>query len=191
MSHPITAPEVNQCPRFADLLCNCVPVGSESAQQTHGQLHNRLLCNGVPVGTEYAQRRIDSLRMPFKTFVMLEFALGVSAGTGAAARKGSLARSMAVGDSSRHVSQIEDLNERIDRMLLIMQAMWALMEEQGLTEDELLAKIDELDRSDGSADGIARGVPSECSDCGSKVAPGLPRCQICGSEVEGNTSAFR
>lgn len=116
---------------------------------------------------------------------MLEFALGMSVAKKGAARSASLARSMSLGDAAHHANLLEDMNDRVDRMLLIMQAMWALMEEQGLTEEQLMAKIQELDSQDGSVDGRARMAPSDCRECGSKVAAGLTRCQICGSEVPG------
>ena len=118
---------------------------------------------------------------------MLEFALGMSAAQKGAARSASLARSMGAGDAGRQANLLEDMNDQFDRILLIIQAMWALMEEQGFTEEQLIAKIQELDSQDGSVDGRARSAPSDCRECGSKVAAGLIRCQICGSEIPGVT----
>ena len=118
---------------------------------------------------------------------MLEFALGMSAAQKGAARSASLARSMGAGDAGRQANLLEDMNDQFDRILLIIQAMWALMEEQGFTEEQLIAKIQELDSQDGSVDGRVGSAPSDCRECGSKVAAGLTRCQICGSEIPGVT----
>jgi len=114
---------------------------------------------------------------------MLEFVLGYSAGQRTATRAAALARDAAVADGTIHVNRIEDLNERLDSMAMILRAMWALFEENGLTREQLVAKIDELDRLDGSADGQMRRVPIDCPSCESKVAPGLARCQYCGADI--------
>ena len=118
---------------------------------------------------------------------MLEFFLGYNMGQQSATRAASLARSAAVADGSRHTNRIEDLNERVDRLLMIVRAMWALMEEQGLTTEQLMAKIDELDLQDGVDDGQVRSAIVECPSCQSKVAPGLRACQLCGTEVRPDT----
>lgn len=116
---------------------------------------------------------------------MLEFVLGVTAGTRAGTgRSASLARSAAVGEATIHTNRIEDLNERIDSMALILRAMWSLMEENGVTTEQLVDKMEELDRLDGTEDGaIARRAPVDCPSCDSKVAPGLASCQFCGADI--------
>lgn len=114
---------------------------------------------------------------------MLEFVIGYSAGSGAASRAASLARSAVAADGTIHGNRIEDLDERIDSVALIMRAMWALLEEQGLTNDQLIAKIEELDMLDGTPDGKMTRPPIDCPGCDSKVAPGLTRCQFCGTDV--------
>ena len=114
---------------------------------------------------------------------MLEFVLGYSAGSATASRAASLARSAAVADGTHHTNRIEDINERLDSMAMIMRAMWSLLEEQGLTTDQLLAKMEELDLMDGVEDGQMKRGAVDCPSCDSKVAPGLSRCQFCGAEV--------
>lgn len=118
---------------------------------------------------------------------MLEFFLGYSMGERSATRSASLARGAALADGTRHTNRIEDLDERLDRLVMIMRAMWALMEEQGMTPEQLMAKIEELDLQDGIADGQVRREPAECPSCQSKVAPGLRACQLCGTEVRPDT----
>jgi hypothetical protein len=114
---------------------------------------------------------------------MLEYFIGYSMGERSASRAASLARSAAVADGTLHSNRIEDLNERIDKLLMIVRAMWALMEEQGMTADQLMEKLEEIDLEDGVADGRVRPPLVECPSCQSKVAPGLRNCQLCGTEV--------
>lgn len=119
--------------------------------------------------------------------VVLEYFIGYSMGQRAASRAASLARSAAVADGTLHTNRIEDLNERVDKLLMIVRAMWALMEEQGLTPEQLMAKIEELDLQDGVDDDQVRGQLAECPSCQSKVAPNLRACQLCGTEVRTDT----
>lgn len=114
---------------------------------------------------------------------MLDFYLGYAMGQQTASRAASLARSAAVADGTRHSNRIEDLNERVDRLVMILRATLALLEEQGITKERLMAKIDELDLQDGTDDEQLREGVVDCPSCESKVAPGLRRCQFCGTEV--------
>ncbi len=121
------------------------------------------------------------------TRVMLEFFLGYNAGQQTATRAASLARSAAAADGTRHTNRIEDLNERVDKLLMVVRAMWALLEEQGMTTDQLMAKIEEIDSRDGELDGRIRPESVECPSCHSKVGPGLRACQMCGTEARPDT----
>ena len=78
---------------------------------------------------------------------------------------------------------IGDLDERVDRLLMVIEAMWSLLKEQGYTDEQLSARIKEIDESDGTADGRRTQAPVTCRSCEAKVAAGLPRCQICGTET--------
>jgi len=81
------------------------------------------------------------------------------------------------------VADIEALNQRVDRLLLVTEALWVLLKRDGHTDDELAALIAELDGSDGQPDGRRVAAPTVCASCGSKVAAGLPKCQICGTKT--------
>ncbi len=118
---------------------------------------------------------------------MLEFYLGYSMGQGTASRAAALARSAAVADGTLHTNRIEDLNERVDRLVMILRATLSLLEEQGITPERLMAKIEELDLQDGTDDDRMREQIVECPSCQSKVAPGLRNCQLCGTEVRPDT----
>jgi len=114
---------------------------------------------------------------------MLNFVLGYTAGQRTAGRAASLARSAAVGNATIHTNRIEDANERIDRLAMIVRGMWALLEEEGYTSDQLIAKLEELDLADGELDGRVTEQVVDCRSCDSKVAPGLRNCQFCGAVV--------
>jgi hypothetical protein len=107
---------------------------------------------------------------------MLEFVLGYSAGQRSATRAASLARSAAAADGSITANRIEELLERIDSMAMILRAMWSLLEEQGLTAEQLT-------RLDGQVDGQVRRAPVECPSCQSKMPADLARCQYCGADM--------
>lgn len=114
---------------------------------------------------------------------MFEFFLGYSAGSATASRAATLARSAATADGLRNSNRVEDVNERLDQLMIVVRAMWSLMEKQGLTPQDLEAEIDHLDQLDGVADGAIRSAPVPCSSCDSMVAPGLKACQFCGAPV--------
>lgn len=114
---------------------------------------------------------------------MLDFVLGYTAGQHSASRAASLARSAAVGDATINTNRIEDVNERVDRLAMIVRAMWALLEESGHKPEDLVAKLEELDLADGELDGQIREQAVDCPSCDSKVAPGLRNCQFCGARV--------
>jgi hypothetical protein len=114
---------------------------------------------------------------------MLPFVIGYTAGSKTASRAASLARSAAVADRTHHTNRVEDLSERIDSMAMILRGMWALLEENGYTADQLLDRIEEIDLADGMADGRITVRPIDCPSCGSKVAAGLATCQFCGTQV--------
>lgn len=114
---------------------------------------------------------------------MLDFVLGYTAGRRTASQAASLARSAAAVDGTIHTNKIEDLRQRVDRLAMVVSALWHVLEDAGFTTDQLEAKLRELDLADGEADGRMRQLPLDCRSCGSKVAPGLSNCQFCGGRV--------
>lgn len=114
---------------------------------------------------------------------MLEFVLGYSMGQKSAARASALSRTATAIDGTGATRRIEDLDERIDKLAMIVRAMWALLEGQGLTADQLIAKLEEIDLLDGTVDDQVRPGVVDCPSCHSKVAVGLKACQFCGTAV--------
>ncbi|MCL1595470.1 MAG: hypothetical protein M3132_14055 [Actinomycetia bacterium] len=110
------------------------------------------------------------------------FLLGYAMGEGAAARAVQRAASIP-SVSGVSTGTIEDLSERIDRLVLLTAAMWSILEENGATEAELIARVEELDSADAVLDGKLTAKPTPCSGCDTLVAPGLAACQYCGEAV--------
>ena len=94
---------------------------------------------------------------------------------------------------SRH-KRNEDLGEHFDRLALITNAMWELLQQAwpGLTTDVLVAKMHEIDGRDGAYDSSTHRPPRQCVNpaCNAKVMPGQPRCQFCGTDIAAETDPF-
>lgn len=118
----------------------------------------------------------------------MEFIAGYVMGSRAAGRAAGMAAS-AAQFGSNPTNKLYDLDERIDRLTLIIQAMWSLLEEQGLTSEQLQARVDELDGVDGRVDGRVTPQAGTCAACGARVNPGAGACQFCGHDT-GPASPF-
>lgn len=89
-----------------------------------------------------------------------------------------------VDRSTREASAKKDL--QLARLQLVMQGMWEVMRDRhGVTEQELEAKILEIDLRDGTKDGrIAREV-AICSACNRKTGIRHHRkCFYCGEPIK-------
>ncbi len=117
---------------------------------------------------------------------MLEFIVGYSMGTKGQARAASLARSMESAQSGGHADRIEQLNGKVENLGVIVRALWSLLEEQGMTAEQLMDRIEKIhaeiqhEKNDGIPDAV------RCDNCDSMVARGLNNCQICGAQVRDN-----
>jgi hypothetical protein len=83
-------------------------------------------------------------------------------------------------------TDVYDLHERIDRLVLVVAAMWSLLAEQGMTEDQLAARVAEMDQADGVSDGKLTRQPATCLSCEAKVPADRDTCQFCGTPVGGD-----
>ena len=83
----------------------------------------------------------------------------------------------------RNRDDIDQLHARIDKLLLINEALWQLVAEStGLTDAQLTERVRQLDQIDGVEDGRRQPMASDCA-CGAKVNPKSPICQYCGAGV--------
>ena len=120
---------------------------------------------------------------------MFDFMWGYVMGQKSAAQASAFARSAGSADALTSTRKLNDVDDRIDRLVLLVQAMWALLSEEGFTDEQLAAKILEMDLADGAEDGRRTPRASDCPTCGSKVAAGLKMCQFCGTALPEATSS--
>lgn len=79
--------------------------------------------------------------------------------------------------------EISALHDRLDRLTMLCEAMWLLLkDETGYTEEDLEARLNDLDMSDGARDRRKRTVPLQC-ECGAMVHPQSRRCVFCGDDA--------
>src|SRR5262245_5233390 len=98
--------------------------------------------------------------------------------------------------ASRARAMGDEMNTRVERLVLVTEAMWELLSERtGLTVAELAERVRTLDAQDGHLDG-KRGAPApsqvRCPSCQAVVPAGKTICQFCGAEVpEAKADPFR
>ncbi|MDB6077185.1 MAG: hypothetical protein JWO82_932 [Akkermansiaceae bacterium] len=74
--------------------------------------------------------------------------------------------------------------DQVDRLTLACQAMWEIIRDRiGVTEQELQAKITEIDARDGAIDGKIGYEVVDCPECGQKTSTRRSRCVFCGCAV--------
>jgi hypothetical protein len=74
--------------------------------------------------------------------------------------------------------------DQVDRLTLACQAMWEIIRDKvGVTEQELQAKITEIDARDGSIDGKIGYEVVDCPQCNQKTSTRRARCVFCGCAV--------
>lgn len=88
--------------------------------------------------------------------------------------------------AERAEQRIEALEERVDKLSLLSYALWSLLEEKvGVTEAELMARVQELDLKDGKLDGrVASGIIN-CPHCDRPLSQRHRKCMYCGYELQG------
>lgn len=80
--------------------------------------------------------------------------------------------------------QLVELRAAIDRVALTNQAMWELVRERTeLTDADLQAKVDDVDRRDGTADDRMAQPAVTCPRCRRPNAVARARCLYCGSQI--------
>ncbi len=90
---------------------------------------------------------------------------------------------VAAGGSERAVNEVSHLADRLDRLVLVNMAMWSLLQEKtGLTEQDLMDRVQQVDLADGQLDGKARKPLAKCPDCDRVMSPRHKRCLYCGAD---------
>ena len=77
------------------------------------------------------------------------------------------------------------LKSNMERSLMISHALWEIVRFQcGLTDEDILRKISEIDMRDGVLDGKNHGVPTTCAGCGQRVSTRNAVCPYCGHVID-------
>ena len=88
----------------------------------------------------------------------------------------------AKGDA--RATTVAELEARLERTLLACEAMWTLLRDKiGLTDLELIERINDVDLSDGRLDGKVRKSAVSCPSCGRTISRRFPKCMYCGQAV--------
>lgn len=89
----------------------------------------------------------------------------------------------ATAASRRAPSQVSELQDEVERLLLISEALWSILREKhGLDELALVERITELDLRDGKLDNRnAPAPPVPCPHCRRILAKRRPLCLYCGT----------
>ena len=92
----------------------------------------------------------------------------------------------AVGRATHATNQVEHLRREVNRLLMITEALWEIVRtKEGMTDAELVAKIDEIDLRDGAIDGKrAKEPPKDCPNCNRTLPRRQPTCIYCGTSAE-------
>lgn len=84
-------------------------------------------------------------------------------------------------ESSAIAGKIEALEGNVDRLTLITQALWEVLQTKvGVEEAELVSLIEEIDLRDGKLDGKITKVPQKCEKCNQSVSVKTNMCFYCG-----------
>jgi hypothetical protein len=90
----------------------------------------------------------------------------------------------AAGDARSAAERVRQMEDRLERALLTCEAMWTLVREKfGLTDEELVQRVNDLDLSDGHLDGKMRKTPVACPKCNRTISPRFQQCMYCGQPI--------
>jgi hypothetical protein len=102
---------------------------------------------------------------------------------------GQIRTAQTQADSAAHkandgVRKAQDVDERVERLALLCQAMWELLSERcQVTRNDLVSKVVEVDLRDGREDGKIGVRVLECPKCKNPVNSRRPKCMVCGAVV--------
>lgn len=112
---------------------------------------------------------------------MFDFLTGYVLGERSATRAAALARDAAGAAAAVTAGEVADVEARLDRLVLVVEALWSLLAESGYTNEQLAERIRSLDTADGAADGRLAPRPVPCRSCGAMVEPARATCAFCGA----------
>ena len=93
--------------------------------------------------------------------------------------------SQANARSYQNSSDLRIVEEKVESLALICQAMWELLEEKGYSSADLLKKIEEIDLRDGQLNGKITKI-THCPECKHKLGKRHNQCFWCGAKIPQN-----
>ena len=85
---------------------------------------------------------------------------------------------------SATTADVKELEARLERALLTCEAMWSLLRDKlGVTDLDLINRINDIDLSDGQLDGKVRREAKNCPKCGRTIGARFTKCMYCGQVV--------
>ena len=86
--------------------------------------------------------------------------------------------------ADRQGYKIDDLTYKVERLSLACQGMWELIRDRTqITEQDLEAKITEIDGRDGRVDGKMSIQSLTCHECGKPTNSKRSYCVMCGAPL--------
>ncbi|NOZ20198.1 MAG: hypothetical protein GXP25_03825 [Planctomycetes bacterium] len=98
---------------------------------------------------------------------------------------GGMAASGAKAAAESARTEVGMLRYEIERLLMITEALWDILKEKhGYEDEELVARVNEIDMRDGKLDGkVAAGERGLCHNCHRPVSGRRPICIYCGATI--------
>lgn len=109
------------------------------------------------------------------------YLLGRYGGASSSAFSAASAAESKAGSASQ---KVDDLAARCDQLVMVCEAMWTILRDKlGVTDEELVTRVNDIDLSDGKLDGKVRKTAVSCPKCGRTIARRFQKCIYCGQPV--------
>ena len=90
--------------------------------------------------------------------------------------------SRANNNADKAAVYLEQLENKVDSLALACQSLWEIIQDTtGITQEQLEAKMEEIDLRDGKKDGRLSQTADTCQQCGRKTSRRRPICLYCGA----------
>jgi hypothetical protein len=92
----------------------------------------------------------------------------------------------AKAEARKASTDVEILEDEVERMYMVIEALWGMVKESGkFTDDDLIERVAEIDLRDGKLDGRAseKTAPPICPSCSRTMKRHRPQCLYCGTMV--------
>lgn len=84
---------------------------------------------------------------------------------------------------------VSNVRTDIERLYLLVEALWTILKTStGLTDEDFVKIVEQLDLQDGKLDGsnATHTVITQCPNCGKTLLKGHRRCAYCQADVFAN-----